>query len=289
MTTFIHYQKKDSIFREDGLSGAWAQRAQDKQGLALWRPAPCWWGHHPSQRLLGVAVAGPGDELTSFLCLQRKETPIQELCLLSSGSKGLCPSPEAEREGPQPRMRLLLTYLTAEKREDRAIDMRDTRLHLREPVTRSEYAEEKRAARTLLCGSTAHLNLRGPSIAKGLKIPLGAWLQLILNFSLFIFCKYPAKGKSHNKGKIVLVCRSARLCTRAHAASAPAPAFPFFLPASPLSCIQAEGVTSEAVLVGCFSPKEMIQEDTVWRQRRGHRVPRVGIPRVGGSPALHSS
>lgn len=182
----------------------------------------------------------------------------------------------------------------AEKREDRAIDMRDTRLHLREPVTRSEYAEEKRAARTSLCGSTVHLNLRGPSIAKGLKIPLGAWLQLILNFPLFIFCKYPAKGKSHNKGKIVLVCRSARLCTRAHAASAPAPAFPFFLPASPLSCIQAEGVTSEAVLVGCFSPKEMIQEDTVWRQRRGHRVPRVGIPRVGiprvsGSPALHSS
>lgn len=268
MTTFIHYQKKDLIFREDGLSGTWAQRAQDKQGLALWRPAPCWWGHHPSQRLLGVAEAGPGDELTSLLCLQRKETPIQELCLLSPGSKGLCPSSQAEREGPQPRLRLLLTCLMAEKREDRAIDISDTRLHLREPVTHSGYAEEKRAARTSLCGSTVHLNLREPNIAKGLKIPLGAWLQLILNFPLFIFCKYPAKGKSHNKGKTVLVCRSARLCTHARLASAPA--FPFFLPASPLSCIQAEGVTSEAVLVGCFSPKEMIQEDTVWSQRWGH-------------------
>lgn len=62
---------------------------------------------------------------------------------------------------------------------------------------------------------------------------------------------------------------------------------PSLLPScQPPACILAEGVTSEAVLVGCVSPKETIQEDTVWKDIEksplGGWVPRFtlkqGIP-----------
>lgn len=58
-------------------------------------------------------------------------------------------------ERPQPRTRLLLTYLVAGKREDGTVNIIDARLHLRKPITHSGYVEEKRAAGAALSGRCA--------------------------------------------------------------------------------------------------------------------------------------